>query len=332
MFLNGIAKMKTFTLLALLPALCCLRADSQSSASSAAVSVSSLPLPTLGQAMIGALAAGAHDDLVIVGTESALYLLRSSGLMSLVAGHPSLPGFRDGHGSRARFNQIRGAAEHSDGMLFICDHGNHRIRRVSPDGAVSTLAGSGQAGYTDGVGARVRFNFPWGIAIDRTTGMMYVSDQHNNRICTMTREGAVFTLCGSRRRTAGFADGHNSEAELNGPAGLAVDMDGFLLVADYGNGMNRAPCVNGDPGGCVLIYSAQTGVPLLFLSSDLFALLFSPSGVPHSLTCMMHSCRHLRPPPPLPFPLPSSFLLSSSFILPPPHPQMQFAESPHREA
>ena len=65
--------------------------------------------------------------------------------------------------------------------------------------------------------------------------MMFVSDQHNNRICTMTREGAVSTLCGGRHRTGGFADGRNSQAELNGPAGLAVDMDGSLLVADYGN-------------------------------------------------------------------------------------------------
>ena len=173
----------------LLKALCCLRADSRSSLGGTAVSVTSISLPDLG--MIGALATGASGE-VIIGTESALFVLHSSGLLSLVAGHPRLPGFKDGSGTLARFNQIRGAAEHSNGMLYIIDHGNHRIRTVvgSPDDAVSvsTLAGNGQAGYADGVGASVRFHSPWGIAIDVRTGMMWVSDQSNNRVCSVTPE------------------------------------------------------------------------------------------------------------------------------------------------
>jgi hypothetical protein len=175
----------------LLQALCCLRADSRSSLCSTSVSVSSISLPELG--MIGALATGASGQ-IIVGTDSALYVLHSSGLLSLVAGHPRLPGFKDGSGTLARFNQIRGAEQHSNGKLYIIDHGNHRIRTVvgvgSPDGAVfvSTLAGNGQAGNAEGVGTSARFHSPWGIAIDVRTGMMWVSDQSNNRVCSVTPE------------------------------------------------------------------------------------------------------------------------------------------------
>jgi hypothetical protein len=166
--------------------------------------VSSLALPTLSK--ICSLAVDS-DGTVFVGTESALYTISLVGRLSLLAGSEHEKGFCDGQGSQARFNIPRDLAVESDGCLLVADTYNHRLRRVSPHGTVTTVAGSGEPGHVDGVGAAARFHRPRGIAVD-AQGVIYVSDHVNHCLRQVfPATGRVTTLCGSCKGEPGFADG-----------------------------------------------------------------------------------------------------------------------------
>ena len=194
--------------------------------------VSSLKLPTLTK--ICSLAVDT-DNTIFVGTESALYTISpAGGRLALLAGSENERGFKDGQGSQARFNIPRDLAIEGDGSLLVADTYNHCLRRVSPHGTVTTLAGSGEAGFADGVGSSAQFHRPRGVVVDRY-GIIFVSDHVNHCIRRVTREGEVSTLCGSRSGEAGFVNGGAGEARFYFPCGLALDVDSNLLVADYGN-------------------------------------------------------------------------------------------------
>jgi sugar lactone lactonase YvrE len=117
-------------------------------------------------------------------------------------------GNADGVGKQATFAHPSGLAVASDGMVFVADCGNHRIRQVSPSGVVTTLAGSGEAGYRDGQGRHASFYNPCGIAIASDT--LFISDYTNNCVRTVTRSGLVATLA------------KDPEAQLNSPYGIAL--------------------------------------------------------------------------------------------------------------
>lgn len=154
--------------------------------------VSSLAFPTLSK--ICSLAVDS-DGTVFVGTESALYAISSIGRLALLAGSEHEKGFRDGQGSHARFNIPRDLAVEADGSLLVADTYNHCLRRVSPHGTVTTVAGGPkEAGFSDGVGPAARFYRPRGIAVDRH-GIIYVSDHVNHCIRRVTPDnGTVTTL------------------------------------------------------------------------------------------------------------------------------------------
>ncbi|MDR2208255.1 MAG: hypothetical protein LBE22_04695 [Azoarcus sp.] len=136
-------------------------------------------------------------------------------------------GFADGVGSDARFNRPAGIAIDAVGNLYVADILNHRIRKITPAGEVSTLAG-GEEGFADGIGSDARFYEPVGIAID-VAGNLYVTDRQNHRICKITPPGEVSTLAGGER---GFADGIGGDAEFYTPEGIAIDAAGNLYVTD----------------------------------------------------------------------------------------------------
>src|SRR5204862_7823763 len=100
----------------------------------------------------------------------------------------------DGIGSAARFNQPGAVAVDSAGNVYVADTQNHTIRKITPGGVVTTLAGSaGQDGSKDGNGSAAQFSLPKGVAVDGA-GNVYVGDQCNNTIRKVTPGGAVTTL------------------------------------------------------------------------------------------------------------------------------------------
>ncbi len=154
--------------------------------------------------------------------------------VSTLAGSPA-PVVRsiDATGSAAQFFEPRGVAVDPAGNLIVADSGNHTIRRITPAGVVTTLAGSpGVQGLADGTGAAARFTEPFAVAVD-TAGIVYVADTSNNAIRRITPDGVVSTLAGGRGM--GSADGTGSAASFREPRGIVVDRQGQIIVVDYMN-------------------------------------------------------------------------------------------------
>lgn len=131
-------------------------------------------------------------------------------------------------GTNAKFNEPNGIAIAKDGTVYVTDTRNHKIRKITPNGEVSTLAGSTQ-GYQDGIGSVAKFSFPWDIEID-SKGDLFVSDRVNQRIRKITPLGEVTTLAGSVRSNLDGPVGTN--AGFNDPTGLGIDFNNNLYVAD----------------------------------------------------------------------------------------------------
>jgi sugar lactone lactonase YvrE len=146
-------------------------------------------------------------------------------------------GFADGAGAGAAFNTPSGLALDAEGILYVADTGNHRVRRVTPEGLVTTLAGDGAAGFRDGAAAQAQFDAPVGVAVDKD-GAVYVADTYNDRVRVVGKDGQVRTLAGLG--TPGHADGGALDAALfDTPCALAVNEGGEVYVADTGNNRLR---------------------------------------------------------------------------------------------
>ena len=159
----------------------------------------------------------------------------SQGVVSTLAGAAGTAGSTDGSGGSARFEQPQNIAVAASGNLYVPDGSGDTIRKITPEGVVSTLAGTaGNSGYLDGTGGTAQFNSPEGIAVDSSENV-YVADTGNNAIRKVTPSGVVTTLAGSASGQAGFSDGVENAALFNEPTGVAVDSAGNLFVADSNN-------------------------------------------------------------------------------------------------
>jgi hypothetical protein len=155
-----------------------------------------------------------------------------------LAGNPAVLDHTDGTGTNARFMNPTAVAVDSAGNVYVADGGDHTIRKVTPGGAVTTLAGSsGQAGSSDGTGTGALFLYPYAVAVD-ASGNVYVADSGNNNIRKVTAGGSVSTLAGAVG-FAGSADGAGTAALFNMPQGIAVDAVGNVYVADTNNSTIR---------------------------------------------------------------------------------------------
>ncbi len=148
-------------------------------------------------------------------------------------------GFRDGRATEAQFHTPCGLALAPDGALLIADTGNHRIRRLDPEGEVKTLAGTGEAAERDGLPSEASFNEPMAIVL-RDEHSFYVADGAGAslRLCSFGPQPSVNTITGEA--PPGLRDGQRSGAQLGWPVGLALRSDGALIFADGGNGLVRA--------------------------------------------------------------------------------------------
>jgi sugar lactone lactonase YvrE len=175
------------------------------------------------------VAADAGGKVYVADQQNHRIRLLENDVVDTVAGGTS--GFSDGPAkTTAKFYNPAGVALDSAGKLYIADRSNHRIR-VLENGVVSTLAGTGTAGWADGPTASAQFNNPTGVAVD-ATDKIYVADRSNHRI-RVIESGVVKTLAGTG--TAGFANGLAATAQFDSPTGIAVDAIGRVYVADYGN-------------------------------------------------------------------------------------------------
>ncbi len=141
-------------------------------------------------------------------------------------------GFADGTGAAARFHTPSSLAIDLSGNLYVADTGNHAIRKVTPLGEVTTVAGTGVAGFRDGHAAQAQFHAPMGVAVD-AMGRVFVADTWNDRIRMIGLDGMVRTLAGGD--APGFADGAGYLARFDTPASLVLDAGGDIWVADTGN-------------------------------------------------------------------------------------------------
>ena len=137
----------------------------------------------------------------------------------------------DGSGKAARFWSPAGIGTDPAGNVYVADSGSQTIRKVTPQGVVSTLAGSaGVEGDADGTGSAARFRYPMGVAVDKS-GNVYVADQDNYVIRKITPAGAVTTIAGLAGKSDS-ADGQSNSARFIFPSAVALDDSGNLFVAD----------------------------------------------------------------------------------------------------
>lgn len=142
------------------------------------------------------------------------------------------------------FNNPKGVVADSLGNIYVLNTSNHNIRKISSNGTVSTFAGSVSAapvfGSTDAVGPDARFKSPAGIAMNNSTGDIYVADTYNNKIRKIDSSGSVTTLAGDTSNASGSAEGSGSAASFYLPNGIAVNSStGDIFVADTSNNKIR---------------------------------------------------------------------------------------------
>ncbi|OGX90580.1 hypothetical protein BEN49_22375 [Hymenobacter coccineus] len=192
----------------------------------------------------GAAARFYHPIGVAVDASGTLYVtdadnqiirkITAAGDVTTLAGSVGHKGSADGVGGAAKFNLPHSLAVAADGTVYVADTYNHTIRKITPAGVVTTLAGSaGHKGSTDGTGDVARFYHPAGVAVD-AQGTLYVADHGNQLIRKISPAGDVTTLAGTANQR-GYANGRGADARFRYPGGLAVDADGTLYVTDYMN-------------------------------------------------------------------------------------------------
>jgi sugar lactone lactonase YvrE len=199
------------------------------------------------------------------GQNNRIRKISPEGMVTTIAGGEE--GFQDGQGASARFNTPSALAVDSHDNLYVADTGNNAIRKVTPDGTVTTIAGGGAAGFQDGLARDARFNAPVGVAVD-AQGKVYVADTYNDRIRLVSTDGKVTTVAGGAL-SPGYLDGPALSASFDTPCGLLVAPTGDVYIADTGNNAIRKLTKDGQ------VTTFASAAPL----ADDQSLLFAPIGL-----------------------------------------------------
>lgn len=188
------------------------------------------------------IAVDSSNNVYVADTLNYTIRKISGGTVSTLAGVSGTYGSTDGTNSNALFNWPKGLDVDGSGNIYVADFLNHTIRKITPAGVVSTLAGlAGLWGNADGTNSNARFFEPEAVVVDGS-GNLYVADSGNNTIRKLTPSGTnwvVTTVGGSTSGLSGFADGVGTNALFSNPSGVAIDNSGYLFVADSGNNTIR---------------------------------------------------------------------------------------------
>jgi len=218
-----------------------------------------------------AVAADGKGNVYVADTHNNLIRkISEDGMVTTIAGRRG-NGFVQGNDNSARFDNPSGIAVDVNGNVYVADWGNDLVKKISPDGKITILAGSGEPGSNDGIGPAASFYLPWGLAVDSASNV-YVADSYNNMIRKISPAGVVKTIAGKKQK--GAANGRGSEASFFHPAGIALDRQQNIYVADMGNNMIRKI----SPGGIVTTL-AGNGLRGSVNGSDTTARFYKPYGV-----------------------------------------------------
>ena len=237
--------------------------------------------PTASFRAPGGVATDASGNVFVADTNNhTIRQITAAGVVTTLAGTAGAMGSADGTGSAASFRYPNAVATDTAGNVYVADAGNNTIRKVTPAGVVTTVAGlAGAIGSADGTGTAATFSAPAAITAD-SSGNLYVADYYNNTIRKITSAGVVTTLAGSAMGW-GSSDGTGPTARFNGPQGLAVDGAGNVYVADTYNFTIRKVT----PAGVVTTVVGNPGV-VLFDAGILPGALEAPFGVALSGTTL----------------------------------------------
>lgn len=209
--------------------------------------------------------------------------------VSTLAG--SVRGFKNGAGAQALFNWPRGICSDNQGNIYVGDYYNNMIRKITPAGEVSTLAGAGDRGYINGAGAAAKFWNPQGVCAD-ASGNIYVGDQGNDVVRKVTPSGNVTTYAGS---TVGYLDGPTGSAKFFNPEEVAIDAAGNVYVADANNYKVRKITVTGNVSTVAgSTYGNEDGTVTTVKFYTPRGLWVEPDGAIYVADCFNHRIRKIK--------------------------------------
>ncbi len=183
-----------------------------------------------------------------IAGEFAIVLTACCGLISADTGSPAKTAYTistqwgggsngdGGPASQAILNQTEGVAVDINGNIYVADADDHRVRRIAPDGTISTFAGTGVPGFSGdgGPAESARLNTPYGLCLD-TRGNLYIADLSNARVRRVTADGKITTVAGGGDVAIGATGGLSTatQVKLSGPRNVAVDSNDTLYIADF---------------------------------------------------------------------------------------------------
>lgn len=222
----------------------------------------------------GVAADGAGNVYVTDTNNQTVRKISPAGVVKTLAGSAGVTGSADGAGPAAEFDLPAGIAVDGAGHIYVADSNNQTIRKISPAGVVTTLAGAaGIPGSADGAGSSARFSGPQGVAVDEA-GNVYVADTNNQTIRKISSTGMVTTLAGAAGNS-GSSDGVGAVARFKYPFNLAVDRSGNVYVADVWNSAIRKITA----GGLVTTFAGSPGTHGLSDGVGEAALFSGPRAV-----------------------------------------------------